>query len=107
MCALLSLSRASYYRWRDREKTSDTDMELKDLIQRIVLHHNRYGYRRVMKELARSHDLVVNHKKVLRLMREDNLLCLKKKGWVKTTCPGTQAYPNLIPNMAISSINQL
>ena len=40
-------------------------------------------------------------------MREDNLLCLRKRGWVKTTFPGTQAYPNLIPNMAISSINQL
>ncbi|MFZ2800615.1 MAG: integrase core domain-containing protein [Syntrophorhabdus sp.] len=40
-------------------------------------------------------------------MREDNLLCLRTRGWVKTTFPGTQAYPNLIPNMAISSINQL
>ena len=40
-------------------------------------------------------------------MREDNFLCLRKRGWVKTTFPGTQAYPNLIPNMTISSINQL
>jgi transposase InsO family protein len=40
-------------------------------------------------------------------MREDNLLCLRKRGWVKTTFPGTQTYPNLIPNMIISSINQL
>lgn len=107
MCELLSVSRASYYRWRDQKETPNTDMELKDLIQRIVLHHNRYGYRRVTKELARSHDLMVNHKKVLRLMREDNLLCLKKKGWVKTTFPGTQVYPNRIPNMVITSINQV
>ena len=107
MCELLSVSRASYYRWRDQNKTPNLDMELKDLIQRIVLHHNRYGYRRVTKELARSHDLMVNHKKVLRLMREDNLLCLKKKGWVKTTYPGTQAYPNRIQNMVITSINQV
>jgi transposase InsO family protein len=107
MCELLSVSRASYYRWRDQKETPNPDMELKDLIQRIVLHHNRYGYRRVTKELARSHDLMVNHKKVLRLMREDNLLCLKKKGWVKTTYPGTQVYPNLIPNMVITSINQV
>jgi transposase InsO family protein len=82
-------------------------MELTDLIQWIVLHHNRYGYRRVTKELARSYDLCVNHKKVLRLMREDNLLCLRKRGWVKTTCQGTQIYPNLIPNIVLSSINQL
>jgi transposase InsO family protein len=105
MCELLSVSRASYYRWKDR-KATNPDMELTDLIQRIVLYHNRYGYRRVTKELARSHDLIINHKKVLRLMREDNLLCLRKRGWVKTTFPGTQAYPNLIPNMIISSINQ-
>jgi putative transposase len=106
MCELLSVSRASYYRWKDR-KVTNPDMELTDLIQRIVLYHNRYGYRRVTKELARSHDLIINHKKVLRLMREDNLLCLRKRGWVKTTFPGTQTYPNLIPNMIISSINQL
>ena len=60
MCELLSVSRASYYRWKDREETNP-DMELTDLIQRIVLHHNGYGYRRVTKELARSYDLVVNH----------------------------------------------
>lgn len=107
MCELLSVSRASYYRWRDQNKTPNLDMELKDLIQRIVLHHNRYGYRGVTKELARSHDLMVNHKKVLRLMREDNLLCLNKKGWIKTTFPGTQAYTNRIQNMVITSINQV
>jgi transposase InsO family protein len=61
----------------------------------------------VTKELARSYDLMVNHKKVLRLMREDNLLCLRRRGWVKTTQQGEQIYPNLIPNMALSSINQL
>jgi len=88
MCELLHLSRASYYRWRDRKETPDNDMELRDLIQWIVLHRNRYGYRRVTKELARSYECMVNHKKVLRLMREDNLLCLRKRGWVKTTIQG-------------------
>jgi len=66
MCELLHLSRASYYRWRDRKETPDNDMELRDLIQRIVLHHSRYGYRRVTKELARSYECFVNHKKVLK-----------------------------------------
>lgn len=107
MCELLHLSRASYYRWRDRKETPDNDMELRDLIQRIVLHHSRYGYRRVTKELARSYECFVNHKKVLRLMGEDNLLCLGKKGWVKTTQQGTQVYPNLIPDIILSSINQV
>jgi transposase InsO family protein len=107
MCELLHLSRASYYRWRDRKETPDNDMELRDLIQWIVLHRNRYGYRRVTKELARSYECMVNHKKVLKLMREDNLLCLRKRGWVKTTIQGTEVYPNLIPHMVLVAINQL
>jgi putative transposase len=40
-------------------------------------------------------------------MREYNLLCLTKRGWVTTTCQGTQTYPNLIPSMVMPSINQL
>lgn len=107
MCRLLHLSRASYYRWRDRKDTPENDMELRDLIQRIVLYHNRYGYRRVTKELARSYERFVNHKKVLRLMREDNLLCVRKKGWVKTTLQGIEIYPNLIPGMILTAVNQL
>ena len=107
MCELLHLSRASYYRWRDRKETPDNDMELRDFIQWIVLHRNRYGFRRVTKELARSYECMVNHKKVLRLMREDNLLCLRKRGWVKTTIQGTEVYPNLIPHMVLVAINQL
>ncbi len=107
MCSLLSLSRASYYRWRNRKEDADSQMALKDQIQQIALRHSRYGYRRITKELARSYEVIVNHKKVLKLMRDDNLLCIKRKGWIKTTQAGTQTFPNLVPDMVLSSINQL
>lgn len=107
MCDLLSLSRASYYRWNTRKEVSDSQMKLKDQIQQIALRHNRYGYRRIAKELARDYGVMVNHKRVLRLMREDNLLCIKRKGWIKTTQSGTTSYPNLAADVPLSSINQL
>ena len=107
MCELLSLSRASYYRWKGKKERPDPEMELKDHIQQIALRYNRYGYRRVTKELIRSYGVTVNHKRVLKLMREDNLLCMKRKGWVKTTQQGAAAYPNLIPELVLSSLNQL
>jgi transposase InsO family protein len=107
MCELLSLSRASYYRWKGKKERPDPEMELKDHIQQIALRYNRYGYRRVTKELIRSYGITVNHKRVLKLMREDNLLCMKRKGWVKTTQQGAAVYPNLIPELALFSLNQL
>jgi putative transposase len=107
MCSLSSLSRSSYYRWAAR-CTPDSDTELQDRIQRIVLTHNGYGYRRVTRELSRSFGSTVNHKKVLRLMRHDNLLCLTRRGFLTTTRSdhGLEIYPNLAPTV-ITSINQL
>ncbi|HEX2966432.1 MAG TPA: IS3 family transposase, partial [Syntrophorhabdaceae bacterium] len=98
---------ASYYRWSNSTENDNSEMELKDQIQQIALRHSRYGYRRITKELVRSYKTIINHKKVLRLMREDNLLCIKRKGWIKTTQPGISTYPNLAADITLSSINQL
>ncbi|MDA1316276.1 MAG: IS3 family transposase [Acidobacteria bacterium] len=59
-------------------------MELRDRLQRIALGNRRYGYRRVTAELRRQ-GFVVNHKKVLRLIRKDNLLAVRKRRFVLTT----------------------
>ena len=69
---------------------------MRDRIQRIALDNRRYGYRRVGAELRRQ-GFVVNHKKVLRLLREDNLLAVKKRRFVLTTetSPFLPVYPNL------------
>ena len=83
-------------------------MELRSLIQRIALHRRRYGYRRVHEEL-RQRGYLVNHKRVRRIMREDNLLCLRRHSFVLTTDSqhGLVVYPNLAREMVLTDINQL
>ena len=84
-------------------------MEVRNAIQQIVLEHRRrYGYRRVTVELRRR-GMIINHKRVLRLMREDNLLGLEPKAFVATTDSGhdQQVYLNLARRMKLTAINQL
>lgn len=77
LCRLAGLPRATYYRHLNRRSRETADCELRDLIQRICLKHPFYGYRRVTATLRRQ-GMVVNAKKVLKLMREDNLLAQRK-----------------------------
>ncbi len=84
MCDLAGLSRAGYYRhWRAAEPRCE-EMELRDAIQRLALAHRHYGYRRIG-ALLRREGWCVNHKRVNRLMREDNLLCLRRKAFIPAT----------------------
>ena len=106
-CAALGISRATIY--RQRGASAEADTEMRDAIQRIALEMPCYGYRRITAELRRR-SFPVNHKAVLRLMREDNLLCLRRKrAFVVTTdSRHTQpVYPNLARDMYPDSINQL
>jgi len=105
----MKLARSSYYyrpRYRDAEKKLDAD--LRDRIEAICLGFPRYGYRRVTVALAREGKRI-NHKKVLRLMRESDLLCRVKRRRVKTTNSRHHfpRYPNLIKGMVISRLNQV
>lgn len=108
MCQTLSVSRAGYYRFRGTPFKADPDLELRNQIQEIALWMPGYGYRRITHELCR-HGVRVNHKKVLRLMREDNLLCLRKRKFVRTTDSqhGFEVYPNLVPGLEVNDIDQL
>lgn len=83
-------------------------MDLRSQIQRIALQWPAYGYRRVQAELQRQ-GWLVNHKRVLRLMRADNLLCLRRRKFILTTDSrhGLPVYPNLAKQMVLSDINQL
>ena len=108
MLETLSLSRATHYRHLASPLPTDPDMELCDHIQRLALAWPQYGYRRITAELHRQ-GITANHKRVLRLMRGDNLLCLRKRRFISTTDSrhSLTIYPNLVPDLTVSSINQL
>lgn len=107
-CPALQISRDSYYKWKSRTGKNQ-EKELKKEIQGITLEFTRYGYRRVTKELHRR-DVIVNHKKVLRIMREENLLCRRKKAFKPVTTQSNhncRIYPNLAKNLEVTGLNEL
>jgi transposase InsO family protein len=109
MVRLAQVSRASYYRFDESASTGpDPDMELRDAIQRIALEWPAYGRRRITKELRRR-GWTVNQKRVHRILREDNLLCLRKRKFVVTTDSnhGRKIYPNLAGEMVLTGMDQL
>jgi transposase InsO family protein len=110
MVKLAQVSRASYYRFEESAGSgSDSDMELRDAIQRIALEWPSYGRRRITRELRRR-SWTVNPKRVQRLMREDNLLCVRKRKFIVSTDSnhGKKIYPNLARKMMLlTDVDQL
>jgi transposase InsO family protein len=105
----VGLSRATIWRQSRQPSTSNEDeLELRSQIQTIALEMRSYGYRPITAELHRR-GVKVNHKRVLRLLREDNLLCLRQRAFVRTTDSrhNLLVYPNLTRNLELSNINQL
>jgi len=103
------VSRASIYRYEeDVAVRPDGEMDLRDAIQRIALEWPSYGRPRITAALRRE-GWVVNPKRVYRLLREDNLLCIRKRKFVATTDSNhnRRIYPNLAAQMTLSGINQL
>ncbi len=108
MCTRAGVSRAGLYRYRPGSPGPDPDMALRDAIQRIALEFPSYGWRRMTAELQRK-GWAVNHKRVYRWMREDNLLCLRKRKFVVTTDSdhGLPVYPNLARALVLTGLDQL
>ena len=109
MVELARISRASFYRFeQDAISGGDADMDVRDAIQRIALEWLCYGRRRITRELHRR-GWLVNWKRVYRLMREDNLLCVRKRKFVVTTDSnhGNRIWPNLTRGMVLTDIDQL
>jgi putative transposase len=107
LCTLLGVSRAWVYQRSHAPSQAERDVALRDAIERIVLEFPGYGYRRVTAELQRQH-YTVNHKRVLRIMRQAALLCHLKRNWTATTDSrhGLQTYPNLLAGLALQRPNQ-
>ena len=108
MVKLGSVSRSGFYRFQDAKSSPDRDMDLRDAIQRIAVEWPNYGRPRITAELRRR-GWRVNAKRVYRLMREDNLLCVRRRKFVITTDSnhGRRVYPNLVRNVILTATDQL
>ncbi len=115
MCDLSQVSRAGFYRFVEAQHgvvqngILQQDMQLRSQIQQIALYHRlRYGYRRIIKEV-RDLGWKINPKRLLRLLREDNLLSLRRRKFVVTTQSQHkfQVRWNLAGRMQLTGINQL
>jgi putative transposase len=108
MCKAGGFSRAGYYRFLDPAKPAAADMDLRDEMQKIALEWPSYGSRRITQEL-KARGWEVNRKRVQRLMREDNLLCVVKRKFAVTTdsAHGLKVYPNRAAGMILTGVDQL
>jgi putative transposase len=110
MVKLGRVSRSGFYRFHEGRKRQDTgmDMDLRDAIQRIALQWPSYGRPRITAELRRR-GWRVNPKRVYRILREDNLLCVRKRKFIMTTDSnhGRRVYANLAREMIVTGVDQL
>lgn len=109
MCTLADVSRAAYY--RDWEKTAPlcAETELRGMVQRLAVAHRAYGYRRIG-ALLRREGRLINHKRLVKIMREDNLLCLRKPAFRPATTDSNhrwRVWPNLARRMTPMGPNRL
>jgi putative transposase len=103
------VSRSSFYRFQQERQTGpDPDMDLRDAVQRIAVEWPSYGRPRITAELRRQ-GWIVNPKRVYRILREDHLLCVRKRKFIVTTDShhGRKIYPNLAREMVVTDVDQL
>jgi putative transposase len=109
LCRLAQVSRAAYYRHWGESAPLREETALRDAIQRLALSHRYYGYRRIT-ALLRREGWSANHKRVARILREDNLLSLRKPAFKPATTDSRHSWrvwPNLARHMAPMTVNQL
>jgi putative transposase len=108
LCQMTGVSRAGFYRSRLPRPSWPVEMEIRDAMQKVALESPAYGYRRIAAELQRR-GFDINHKRVLRMMREDNLLCVRRRRFAITTDSrhNLPIYPNLAAQIVPTAINQL
>jgi len=110
MCRLGQVSRATLYRFDPDRERMDQDVNLRDAIQRIALEFPCYGRPRITAELKKRGWKDVGHRRVGRIMREDNLLCLRKRKFTVVTTNSHHdrpVYPNLARDLKLDGLNQL
>ena len=108
-CQLAEVSRSGFYRYLRRIQPEQADLLLRARLHEIALAEHRLRGYRLLTRTLREEGHLVNHKRVLRLMREDNLLSLRRTKYVLTTDSrhDLPIYPNLARRMALTKVNQL
>jgi putative transposase len=108
MCRILALGRATYYRLRRPGPAREPDGKVRGQLRRLAVAWPAYGYRRLTYALRRR-GVVANHKRVLRLLREEQLVHRQRRRFVCTTDSrhGCPVYPNLVPHLRVSGLDQL
>jgi putative transposase len=108
MCEVAGVSRAGFYRHRARQEPAAAETEIRAVVQRLALKHRYYGYRRIA-VLVQREGLAAGAKTVRRLMREDNLLAIRRRRFVVTTDSDHRfrVWPNLAQYLELTDINQL
>jgi transposase InsO family protein len=109
MCMLAEVSRPGFYRWLQKKEPATEEIAVRAAIQELAVeHHRHYGYRRITAAL-RHRGMVVNRKRVLRMMQEDNLLAIRTRKFVATTDSRHpfEVYLNLAKRMELTAPNQL
>ena len=108
MCELVPVSRASFYRHWEQWEPESAEMTLRDAIQKAAVGHRHFGYRRIKVEIEKD-GFEVGVKKVRRIMRQDNLLAVRKRKFVVTSASdhGYRVHPNLAQYAALTDVNQL
>ncbi len=111
LCRQAGVSRAGYYRHWQKSAPRAHDTAVRAVIHDVVVADKRkHGYRYISEELWRQHGLIINRKRVLRLMRQDNLLCLRRKPFVPPTTDSRHKWrivPNLVKGLELTGLNQL
>jgi transposase InsO family protein len=107
-CSALELSRDSYYKWKNKERSTSDSPLIKE-IKAVAEEFPFYGYRRITREM-KNRNFYVNHKKVLSIMKENNIICRRKKRFKPVTTQSDheyEIYPNLIETIDITGLNQI
>jgi putative transposase len=106
LCQTLGISRSWFYACPDPQEPTEEDIRLRDAIERLCLSFTGYGYRRITAQLRRD-GWCINHKRVLRIMQEESLLCRLQKAF-KPSSPGStkKAYPNLLAGLELTGLDK-
>jgi transposase InsO family protein len=108
MCELAQVSRASFYRGWEEKQPGESETALRDLVQKVALAHRSYGYRRIAALIQRA-GWSVGAEKVRRILKQDNLLAIRRRKFVATSDPNHrfQVYPNLAERAEVTHVDQV